>query len=205
LKARQLKGTKLDYILVTPEDFTEGAEYPLVVLLHGFGANMQDLASLAPYIDDTGYVGGFSEADDPAKLCRPFPTEPFGPDQVNVVSQRQDPDSLFSFLRERIRCYRGCPELGWGSLTVLEHDVRSVLAHRCDWRDGSMLLCHNLGSVPVTVTLSLPGEQPGTECVDLFDRATRLQVAKDGALGVELGAYQGRWFRIVAGPTTQLF
>ena len=36
--------------------------YPLVVLLHGFGANMQDLASLAPYIDEKGYVYAFPNA-----------------------------------------------------------------------------------------------------------------------------------------------
>jgi phospholipase/carboxylesterase len=62
VQARQVEGTALKYILVTPENFTPGAGYPLVVLLHGFGANMQDLANLAPYIDDTGYVYAFPNA-----------------------------------------------------------------------------------------------------------------------------------------------
>ena len=62
MQARQVEGTALNYILVTPEGFTAGAGYPLVVLLHGFGANMQDLASLAPYIDETGYAYAFPNA-----------------------------------------------------------------------------------------------------------------------------------------------
>jgi phospholipase/carboxylesterase len=62
VQGRQFEGTALQYILVTPEDFTADAGYPLVVMLHGFGANMQDLTSLAPYIDDTGYVYAFPNA-----------------------------------------------------------------------------------------------------------------------------------------------
>jgi len=62
VEARQVNGTALKYILVTPEGFTAEAGYPLVVLLHGFGANMQDLASLAPYIDETGYAYAFPNA-----------------------------------------------------------------------------------------------------------------------------------------------
>jgi phospholipase/carboxylesterase len=60
--SRQVDGSTLNYILVTPEGFTADAGYPLVVLLHGFGANMQDLASLAPYIDETGYAYAFPNA-----------------------------------------------------------------------------------------------------------------------------------------------
>jgi phospholipase/carboxylesterase len=62
VQARQVQGTALHYILVTPDGFTPEAGYPLVVLLHGFGANMQDLASLAPYIDETGYAYAFPNA-----------------------------------------------------------------------------------------------------------------------------------------------
>jgi glycosidase len=174
----------------------------------GMGENLDldgRMAVRTPMQWHSGELGGFSHTTDPADLCRPFPPAPFGPDQVNVVSQRHDPDSLFSFLRERIRCYRECPELGWGAPTVLEHEVRSVLAHRCDWRDGSLLLCHNLSPDKVTVQLSLPGEAQDSECVDLFERSKRLKIAKDGGLAIDLDPYEGRWFRIVTGASTQLF
>ena len=62
MQTRQVDAAPLNYILVTPDDFAVEAGYPLIVLLHGFGANMQDLANLAPYIDETGYVYAFPNA-----------------------------------------------------------------------------------------------------------------------------------------------
>jgi glycosidase len=165
----------------------------------GMGENLDldgRMAVRTPMQWQPGQLGGFSTASAD-ELCRPFPGAPYGPDQVNVIGQRQDPDSLFSFIRERIRAYRECPELGWGTVTVLDHDVRSVLVHRCDWRDGSMLLCHNLSDAAVTVQLSLPGEPPGSTCGDLFNRSNRLEIADDGGLTIDLEPYGARWFRLV--------
>ncbi len=58
----------LEYVGVYPVDYEPEGSYPLVVLLHGFGANMHDLAGLASYIDSHSYV----------YLC------PNGPLQVNL-------------------------------------------------------------------------------------------------------------------------
>lgn len=62
MDARAINGNALPYVLVQPDGFSAGAGYPLVVLLHGFGASMQDLASLAPAIDPSGYVYAFPNA-----------------------------------------------------------------------------------------------------------------------------------------------
>jgi phospholipase/carboxylesterase len=62
LEAQTIEGSALPYVLVKPAGFTPGTGYPLVVLLHGFGANMRDLASLAPSIDGAGYVYAFPNA-----------------------------------------------------------------------------------------------------------------------------------------------
>jgi len=174
----------------------------------GMGENLEmdgRMAVRTPMQWHQGELGGFSTATDPALLCRPFPAAPYGPDQVNVVAQRRDPDSLFSFLRERIRCYRECPELGWGTLTVLDHDARSVLAHRCDWADGSLLLCHNLGEKPVAVKLSILDLEQGSSCVDLFDRSQRLPIPADGSLKIDLESFGARWFRLVNSRTAELY
>jgi len=56
MRAEINEGTGLQYVTVVPDEYTEGSTYPLVVMLHGFGANMQDLAGLAPAINATGYV-----------------------------------------------------------------------------------------------------------------------------------------------------
>src|SRR5688572_6243182 len=62
MDAQVIEGKALPYILVTPAGFTPGDAYPLVFLMHGFGANMYDLVSLSTAIDDTGYVYAFPNA-----------------------------------------------------------------------------------------------------------------------------------------------
>lgn len=56
MQAEKHQGTGLQYITVLPDGYDEAKRYPLVVMLHGFGANMQDLAGLAPVINAKGYV-----------------------------------------------------------------------------------------------------------------------------------------------------
>ena len=62
------EGTGLQYITVVPDEYTEDSSYPLVIMLHGFGANMQDLAGLAPAINATGYVYACPNAPIPFNL-----------------------------------------------------------------------------------------------------------------------------------------
>ncbi|MEC8858305.1 MAG: hypothetical protein VX664_13065 [Chloroflexota bacterium] len=68
MRAEKNEGSGLQYITVVPDEYTEDSSYPLVIMLHGFGANMQDLASLAPAINSTGYVYAFPNAPIPFQL-----------------------------------------------------------------------------------------------------------------------------------------
>ena len=52
----QHQGKSLLYLTVHPDGYSAEKDYPLVILLHGFGAHMGDLAGLAPAIDREGYV-----------------------------------------------------------------------------------------------------------------------------------------------------
>ena len=56
MRGEEHQGKGLKYITVLPDDYRPEADYPLLILLHGFGANMQDLAGLAPAIHSSGYV-----------------------------------------------------------------------------------------------------------------------------------------------------
>ena len=56
MKGEQHQGQHLNYITLTPDDYNPAVSYPLVIMLHGFGANMSDLAGLAPAIGEQGYV-----------------------------------------------------------------------------------------------------------------------------------------------------
>jgi phospholipase/carboxylesterase len=59
MESQAYDGSSLPYVLVKPPGFRPGAGWPLVILAHGRGANMYDLASLAPEIGGTGYVYAF--------------------------------------------------------------------------------------------------------------------------------------------------
>lgn len=56
MKGEQHEGRSLKFLAVTPDDYDAEKDYPLVIMLHGFGAHMGDLAGLAPAIEDKGYV-----------------------------------------------------------------------------------------------------------------------------------------------------
>ena len=62
------EGAGLQYITVVPDEYTPESSYPLVIMLHGFGANMQDLMGLAPAINPTGYVYACPNAPIPFQL-----------------------------------------------------------------------------------------------------------------------------------------
>ncbi len=62
MQAIEHQGETLTYLTVEPDDYRPETPYPLVILMHGFGSNMGDLASLAPAINRTGYVYAFPNA-----------------------------------------------------------------------------------------------------------------------------------------------
>jgi len=62
MKSSVDRSSSLDYLTVYPDGYVEGKLYPLIICLHGFGANKEDLSGLAPVIDRTGYVYVFPDA-----------------------------------------------------------------------------------------------------------------------------------------------
>jgi phospholipase/carboxylesterase len=56
------RSSSLEYLTVYPDGYDDGKPYPLIVCLHGFGANKEDLSGLAPVIDRNGYVYVFPDA-----------------------------------------------------------------------------------------------------------------------------------------------
>jgi maltose alpha-D-glucosyltransferase/alpha-amylase len=108
---------------------------------------------------DDGPNGGFSSAD-PAALVSPVRlTGKYGARAVNVRGQQRDPDSLLRWFEQLIGVVRECPEIGAGTWSVLDIPASaSVLVHRFDAPEGSILLLHNLADEAVVVDV---GRQPG--------------------------------------------
>ncbi len=98
---------------------------------------------------------GFSTAPSEA-LVRPVPVRgPFAASRVNVRGQTRDKESLLTWMGDLIDVVRECPEIGTGTPQVVDLPApRSVLIHRFDAPDGSILLLHNLADVAGSVDLS---------------------------------------------------
>jgi maltose alpha-D-glucosyltransferase/alpha-amylase len=103
---------------------------------------------------------GFSTAP-PDALLRPVAVRgPFAPARVNVRQQIRKRDSLLSWVCELISVLRQSPEIGVGTPQVVDVPLpRSVLMHRYDSPEGSILLVHNLADVAVSIdpsTIDIP-------------------------------------------------
>jgi trehalose synthase len=151
----------------------------------------------------TGEPGGGFTSADPATLERPFPKGAYAPRKVNVADQRDDPDSLYTFMRDLVRRYRECPELGWGTFSSLPCTTPSVFAHRCDWEHRSVVALHNLAPHPVSLDLRLDDCTTKQDLYDVLGTET-VPVAKDGSFTVKLAGYGHRWLRYVHGGSVPI-
>ena len=69
MEAYEHQGANLRYLTVHPDDYDPNRRYPLVIMLHGFGASMEDLAGLSPVIDSRGYVYAFPNGPEAVELA----------------------------------------------------------------------------------------------------------------------------------------
>ena len=134
--------------------------------------------------------GGFSTARE---LRRPMTRGEYGPERINVHAQRRDPHSLLSWFERLIRRRRECPELGFGTLELLDAGTPSVLAHRCDWEGSTIVAVHELAGRAAEVALPL---DDGDALVDLFDDHEHPLPAT-----LPLEPYAASWFRVRRGTT----
>jgi maltose alpha-D-glucosyltransferase/alpha-amylase len=137
-----------------------------------------------------GHAGGFSTA---SKLYRPARASgPYGHRAVNVLDQRHDRGSLYSWVAHAIHVRRECPELGWGQWRTIKVSDPRVLVIEARWRDCRMITLHNLSADPATIPLP----------DDLADLARSTQVLGDTeppyrpGQEVRLGRYGFRWLRL---------
>ena len=71
-------------------------------------------------------------------------------------------------MRKLISIRRTCPELGWGTWSVVEQPVERVLVQRCDIDGSAVVTIHNLGADPATVEVPVDPEGEGLEAIDLM-------------------------------------
>lgn len=137
---------------------------------------------------------GFAPPGTP-ELFRPLVDDDrFGPAAVNVADQRRDKGSLLNWMERLIRRRRECPEIGWGAASCIS-SPEGVLAHRCDWREATLVAVHNLTGRLVHCELTLDDLEPGDELLDLMGDRHAGRVDGD-AVEVRLEPYDCRWLRV---------
>ena len=117
MEAREHQGTVLRYIVVEPDGFDPGRSYPLVVLLHGFGASMRDLVGLSPSIDRSGYLYIFPNAPIEMTIgpgMRGYAWTTIGPDSSPDEAVRAESmlEALIKEVRQRYGAGKGSMVLG---------------------------------------------------------------------------------------------
>jgi glycosidase len=140
--------------------------------------------------------GGFSNAA-PARLRRPLTEGSFGPEHVNVASQRSDPDSLLAFIGLLIKRYRESPELGWADFSVLDQPHRHVLAHECAWDDRRLIAVHNLSPESCVMPLTIDDCDSSFHLIDLLQDSDHVEFDDKGLAQVALDGYGYRWLRLM--------
>ncbi|WP_018657469.1 alpha-amylase family protein [Actinomadura flavalba] len=158
----------------------------------GMGENLAEEARAAvrtPMQWRPGPGAGFSTADPktfPARLAE----GEFGPDRVNVASQRNDADSLLSWIRLLVERYRETPELAFGDVEVLDAGADAVLAHRASVDGRAVVTVHNFAGTEADCTIA--GLPDGVWHDLLDDGDTEVT---GGEMTLRLPPYGCRWLR----------
>jgi maltose alpha-D-glucosyltransferase / alpha-amylase len=164
----------------------------------GMGENLSlpgRIAVRVPMQWSPGHAGGFSAASD---LYRPACADgPYGYRTVNVLDQRHEPASLYSWMAQAIGVRRECPELGWGEWRTLDAGDEHVLAIEYKWRDGHLVTLHNLSAEPAVVRLpgGIGGDAQAGEARQLLGDERRAPAA---CSEVRLDGYGFSWLRLPA-------
>jgi maltose alpha-D-glucosyltransferase/alpha-amylase len=134
---------------------------------------------------------GFSCADADA-LVRPIVDDgPLAYERVNVERQEDEAGSLLHWMRRAVTTRRQCPEVGFGTCTVLELDEPTALGLRYDWRGGTVVTVHNLSSEPSEPRLSARSRLGRLS--EILGDQTYPPVGRNGRCALD--RYGFRWFR----------
>jgi maltose alpha-D-glucosyltransferase / alpha-amylase len=137
---------------------------------------------------------GFTKSDKP--IMPVISDGPYGFEHVNVAEQRRDPNSLLNWMERIIRMRKEVPEIGWGDFDFISAGAKEVLIMRYEWRNNSVILVHNLSSLPREVKFAVTNDQgEGCTLVNLLSD-NHSQPENGDKHRVLLEPYGYRWYRV---------
>jgi maltose alpha-D-glucosyltransferase/alpha-amylase len=107
----------------------------------------------------------------------------YGPSRVNVETQIQDPDSLWSAIQRMIAIRKKHPVFGWGEFEWVDFDNKAVAAYKRSYKGKKILVVQNLDINAHTITVTN----------DATDLITDTQVSR-GSISIE--PFQYLWLLI---------
>jgi maltose alpha-D-glucosyltransferase/alpha-amylase len=135
---------------------------------------------------------GFSDAN-PQRLYFPVITDPeYHYESVNVAIQRDNPNSLWWWMKRALALRRQLPELSRGSLEFLPSDNLKVLTFLRRLEGRTVLVMANLSRHPQAVTFDL-SEFAGMQPLELIGR-TRFPVVGEAPYVMTPGPHDFYWF-----------
>lgn len=197
MEAQENEGKSLVYVTVHPDGYNPLRDYPLIILLHGFGANMYDLAQLAPALGQTGYVYACPNAPIAFDLGGgalgfgwTAPTEFADP---NAMSQSEQ--LLDLFVDEVVQSYRVAPKRA----LLLGFSQGGTMAYRCglsrpDTFAGVAALSTGLADPgSLTPRLPLQRDQPVFVAHGEADPVVSVEAARQSRKQLETWGYQPQY------------
>jgi phospholipase/carboxylesterase len=129
MKVDQQKGRDLHYLTIYPDNYQPEYTYPLVIMLHGFGANMKDLAGLAPAIERQRYVYACPNAPVPFDLGLGMVGYGWHPrkEEATPEDYRRAEVALNGFLDEVMEQLKSAP----GEIVLLGFSQGGGMTYRC--------------------------------------------------------------------------
>jgi maltose alpha-D-glucosyltransferase/alpha-amylase len=144
---------------------------------------------------DDSANAGFSAAS-PDRLYAPVIDDPvYGYQRVNVAQQVNDPESMFSRLRDLIALRKQYRAFSHGTLRFLDSDNPAILAFVREHGDETFVVVHNLRGEMQHATLDLSAFA-GKHLTDVLNPAARPDPIGVGAYPVDLPSYGSQWLRI---------
>jgi len=138
--------------------------------------------------------GGFTASDKP--LIPLISGGPFGFEHVNVAEQRRDANSFLNWTERIIRMRKELPEIGWGDFAIVRTRSPEVLVIRYDWRNNSVLIMHNLSSIPREIRLDTAAIGENSERLVNLLSSDHSCADESGEHRILFELYGYRWYRV---------